>query len=115
MTLAPDHLPETPNDDEMMFLRGSTAARRALDYYLKEDVNESPSNESLFQVKPGLSSEDALVQASDLLRSAAAIAYALANNKLGETRDLAFSVVYLIDMAKAMLECPQRLPGTEAR
>ncbi|SDU90842.1 DUF6124 family protein [Pseudomonas mucidolens] len=115
MTTVPDHLPETPDDDEMMFLRGSTAARRALDYYLKEDVNDPPPNESLFALKPGISSEEALVHASDLLRSAAAIAYELANSKLGETRDLAFSVVYLIDMAKAMLDCPRRLPDTETR
>ncbi|MFO2462924.1 DUF3077 domain-containing protein [Pseudomonas sp. 15FMM2] len=114
MTTAPDHLPGT-SDDELMFLRGSTAVRRALDYYLKEDVSQTSSNENLFKINPDLSTEDALVHASDLLRSASAIAYGLANNKLGETRDLAFSVVYLIDMAKAMLECPLQRTDTEMR
>ena len=109
MTTPPDHLPSTPDNDEIKFLQGSDAARRALDYYLKEDPGPTPDDVAWFEANPTVSSEEALIHASDLLRSAAAIAYELANNKLGGTRDLAFSVVYLIDMAKAMLERPLQL------
>lgn len=113
MTTTLDHLPGTPDDDEIKFLQGSEAARRALDYYLKEDT-EPVDDVAFFEANTHVSSEEALVHASDLLRSAAAIAYELANNKLGGTRDLAFSVVYLIDMAKAMLERPLQLAGGKA-
>ncbi|MFA7944377.1 DUF6124 family protein [Pseudomonas brenneri] len=110
MTTPPDHLPGTP-DDEVKLLQGSDAARRALDYYLKEDPGLASDDVAWFEANPAVSSEEALIHASDLLRSAAAIAYELADNKLGGTRDLAFSVVYLIDMAKAMLERPLQLAG----
>lgn len=111
MTATPDHLDGTPDTDEIKFLQGSDAARRALDYYLKEDTDPASDDMAWFEANPTVSSEEALIHASDLLRSAAAIAYELANNKLGGTRDLAFSVVYLIDMAKAMLERPLQLAG----
>lgn len=111
MTTAPDHLSGTPDDDELKCLQGSDAAQRALDYYLKTNTDPAPEDVAFFEANPHVSSEEALVHASDLLRSAAAIAYELANNKLGGTRDLAFSVVYLIDMAKAMLERPLQLAG----
>ncbi|NMX64520.1 DUF3077 domain-containing protein [Pseudomonas sp. WS 5059] len=111
MTTTPDHLPGTPDDDEIKCLQGSDAARRALDYYFKEDAEPTSDDVAWFEASPTVSHEEALVHASDLLRSAAAIAYELANNKLGGTRDLAFSVVYLIDMAKAMLERPLQLVG----
>ncbi|WP_350616016.1 DUF3077 domain-containing protein [Pseudomonas sp. HY7a-MNA-CIBAN-0227] len=104
MTLSPDHQPSTPDEDELLFLHSSGAAQRALDYYLKTDVTESVTDGTLFEVKAEVSDEEALLHASDLLRSAAATAYESANGTLGNSRDLAFSVVYLIDMARAMLE-----------
>ncbi|MBF8007078.1 DUF3077 domain-containing protein [Pseudomonas brenneri] len=110
MNTTPDHLPGTP-DDEIKLLQDSAAAQRALDYYLKEDPGLAADDVTWFEANPAVSSEEALIHASDLLRSAAAIAYELADNKLGGTRDLAFSVVYLIDMAKAMLERPLQLAG----
>ena len=58
--------------------------------------------------------EEALVHASDLLRSAAATAYESANSAHGNSRDLAFSVVYLIDMAKVMVERSLRLSARGA-
>lgn len=50
--------------------------------------------------------EDSLIQVSDILRcaSATATAYETGDNLDGLKRDLAFSVVHLINMAKAELE-----------
>ncbi|WP_404942817.1 DUF6124 family protein, partial [Pseudomonas protegens] len=40
----------------------------------------------------------------DLLRCAAATAYDAADNLRGANRDLAFSVVHMIDLAKALVD-----------
>jgi hypothetical protein len=104
MMTSPDPLPETLEHNELHGMRNSDAAQRALDYYLKEDMSVSIPDGTLFTLKPGISQEEALVHASDLLRSAAATAYESASSHQGNQRDLAFSVVYLIDMAKAMVE-----------
>ncbi|KFE46704.1 MULTISPECIES: DUF6124 family protein [Pseudomonas] len=48
--------------------------------------------------------EDSLIQVSDILRCASATAYETGDNLDGLKRDLAFSVVHLINMAKAELE-----------
>lgn len=114
MTTSPHRLPETPETSELLDMRGSSAAQRALDYYLKEDMSPSPSDDTFFRVKPDISHEEALVHASDLLRSAAATAYESANSHQGNQRDLAFSVVYLIEMAKAMVERSLQAPKAQA-
>ncbi|MFC6337942.1 DUF3077 domain-containing protein [Pseudomonas sp. CCM 7891] len=115
MTTSPDYQPNTLNDDELLNLRSSGAAQRAIDYYLKENVSGPCIDDALFEVKTDVSDEEALVHACDLLRSAAATAYESANSSLGNSRDLAFSVVYLIDMAKAMVERSLRAPGRANR
>ncbi|WP_426133812.1 DUF6124 family protein [Pseudomonas sp. PWP3-1b2] len=112
MTMSPCLLNETADNDELHGMRSSGAARRALDYYLKEDVSAPVPDDCFFDIKPGISHEDALIHASDLLRSAAATAYESASNHKGNQRDLAFSVVYLIDMAKAMVERSLQAPAT---
>jgi len=104
-------LPGTPDENELLLLRSTGAAQRALDYYLKEHVAESAVEDTLFEAKAGISDEDALIHASELLRSAAAIAYESANGTHGNSRDLAFSVVHLIDMAKVMVERSLGLPA----
>lgn len=114
MTTSPYHQPGTCDTDELLVMRNSGAAQRALDYYLKEDVSTPVTDESFFDIKPGISHEDALVHASDLLRSAAAAAYESASSRQGNQRDLAFSVVYLIDMAKAMVEQTLQAPAGQA-
>ncbi len=114
MTTSPHHLPETPQNTELHDMRCSGAAQRALDYYLKEEMSAPDSDPSFFTLKPGISQEEALVHASDLLRSAAATAYESASSHQGNQRDLAFSVVYLIDMAKAMVERSLRAPNAQA-
>lgn len=106
--------PETPEHNELNDMRSSGAARRALDYYLKEDMSAPVADGTLFAIKPDITQEEALVHASDLLRSAAATAYESANSHQGNQRDLAFSVVYLIDMAKAMVERSLRAPQVQA-
>ncbi|KAF2411264.1 DUF6124 family protein [Pseudomonas antarctica] len=114
MTTRPYHLPSTSETDELLVMRNSGAAQRALDYYLKEDVSTPITDASFFDIKPGVSHEDALVHASDLLRSAAAAAYESASSRQGTQRDLAFSVVYLIDLAKAMVEQTLQVPVGQA-
>jgi len=114
MTTSPYLLPELPEDTEMHDLRSSGAAQRALDFYLKEEMSAAAPDGALFAIKPGISQEEALVHASDLLRSAAATAYESASSHQGNHRDLAFSVVYLIDMAKAMVERSLQAPAAQA-
>jgi hypothetical protein len=114
MTTSPYLLHEPPENAELHDMRNSSAAQRALDYYLKEDMSPSALDGAFFAIKPGISQEEALVHASDLLRSAAATAYESASNHRGNHRDLAFSVVYLIDMAKAMVEQSLQLPKAQA-
>ncbi|UII69463.1 DUF3077 domain-containing protein [Pseudomonas sp. HN11] len=104
MTTTPYLPPEITEETELHDLRSSRAAQRALDFYLKEDMSASVPDDALFVINPGISQEEALVHASDLLRCAAATAYESASSHQGNHRDLAFSVVYLIDMAKAMVE-----------
>ncbi|MBX8537812.1 hypothetical protein K5D33_24230 [Pseudomonas cichorii] len=53
---------------------------------------------------PFPSLEESLLHVSDLLRCAAATAYETGDTLNGPKRDLAFSVVHLIGMAKAELE-----------
>ncbi|MCI3947633.1 hypothetical protein BW686_25330 [Pseudomonas syringae] len=48
--------------------------------------------------------EDSLIHISDILRCAAATAYETGDSLNGPKRDLAFSVVHLINMAKTELE-----------
>ncbi|MBY8944865.1 MULTISPECIES: DUF6124 family protein [unclassified Pseudomonas] len=114
MTTSPYPLSETPENDDVQGLRSSGAAQRALDFYLKENMSAPVQDDSFFAIKPGISQEEALVHASDLLRSAAATAYESASSHQGNQRDLAFSVVYLIDMAKAMVERSLQAPEVRA-
>ncbi|WP_460135381.1 DUF6124 family protein [Pseudomonas sp. S1_E04] len=114
MTTSPYALPERPEADDLQELRSSGAAQRALDFYLKQSMSMPTADHTLFAIKPGISQEEALVHASDLLRSAAATAYESANSHDGNHRDLAFSVVYLIDMAKAMVERSLQAPEAQA-
>ena len=114
MTTSPRLLPEPPQSDDLQDLRSSGAAQRALDFYLKENMSVPAADGALFTIKPGISQEEALVHASDLLRSAAATAYESASSHQGNHRDLAFSVVYQIDMAKAMVERSLQAPQAQA-
>jgi hypothetical protein len=104
-------LPDLQIDTSLTSPKGSAAAQRALDYYLKPAVSEEQVEERFFDVNRNIKSEEALVHAPDLLRCAAATAFESANHLQGSNRDLAFSAVHMIDMARAMvdrsLECHQ--------
>ncbi|MCP1496878.1 hypothetical protein J2Y86_001585 [Pseudomonas migulae] len=104
MTIPSNDLPDLQIDTSLTSPKGSAAAQRALDYYLKPAVSEEVEEERFFEVNRNVSSEEALVRASDLLRCAAATASESANNLHGVHRDLAFSTVHMIDMAKALLD-----------
>ncbi|MBV6824822.1 DUF6124 family protein [Pseudomonas sp. PD9R] len=97
-------LPDMQIDTSLTSPQGSAAAQRALDYYLKPAVSEEGVEERFFDVNRNISCEEALVHASDLLRCAAATAHESANHLQGASRDLAFSTVHMIDMAKAMVD-----------
>ena len=53
---------------------------------------------------PDKSLEESLAHVSGLLRCATATACESAENQAGVKRDLAFSVVHLIDMARAVVD-----------
>ncbi|WP_426140311.1 DUF6124 family protein [Pseudomonas sp. DWP3-1-2] len=59
---------------------------------------------SPFHVSDQLSVEDSLVHASELLRCAAATAFENGDRLTGTSRDLAFSVLHLVQMASAMVD-----------
>ncbi|WP_251010268.1 DUF6124 family protein [Pseudomonas fluorescens] len=85
-------------------LQDCPAAQRALDYYLKPGISEAPTEHRFFEVNRNISAEEALVHAYDLLRCAAATAQESASRLQGSSRDLAFSVVHMIDLVKVMLD-----------
>ena len=57
--------------------------------------------------------EENLIRISDILRCAGAVAYELGDQLSGPKRHLAFAMVYLIDMARALVD--QSLTQLEAR
>jgi len=60
--------------------------------------------ETPFLANHSLTQEQALTHASDLLRCAMATAYECGDSLTGSKRDLAFSIVHLVEMANAMVE-----------
>jgi hypothetical protein len=97
-------LPDMQIDTTLTSPLDSAAAQRALDYYLKPAISEEVAEPRFFDVNRNISGEEALVHALDLLRCAAATAYESASHLQGASRDLAFSTVHMIDMAKAMVD-----------
>lgn len=91
-------------DAELEALKDNVATQRALDYYLKPSVSSRTLENKLFVVRNDLSQEEAMVHASDLLRCAIASGQESAENLEGSQRDLAFSVVYIMEMAKALVD-----------
>lgn len=104
MDITDNTLPAPENTSDFTSLNSCAAAQRALDYYLKPAVSGPQVIERFFDVSRHVSREEALVHASDLLRCAAACAHESADNLQGQRRDLVFSVVHMIDMAKAMVD-----------
>ncbi|MGC5702023.1 DUF3077 domain-containing protein [Pseudomonas sp. NFXW11] len=105
MNTSSKDVPEFDTEATLNSLKDSHAARRAMDYYLKPALNEpDKEEEKFFEIRRSLSCEEAMIHASDLLRCAAATAYDAADNLRGANRDLAFSVVHMIDLAKALVD-----------
>ncbi|MDI2143139.1 MULTISPECIES: DUF6124 family protein [unclassified Pseudomonas] len=104
MNITSKDLPDLQMDTTFTSPQGCAAAQRALDYYLKPAVSEPEVEERFFGVNNNLSGEESLVHASDLLRCAAATAFKAADGLQGVSRDLAFSVVHMVDMARAMVD-----------
>jgi hypothetical protein len=67
-------------------------------------MTQTPFDSFLSNNAEPISLEAALVRAGDLLRCASATAYESGDQLTGEKRDLAFSVVHLVDMARVMVE-----------
>ncbi|MDU8502423.1 DUF3077 domain-containing protein [Pseudomonas syringae] len=59
---------------------------------------------ALFTVNTSVSQEEALNYASDLLRCIITTAYESGDSTQGTSRDLAFSVLHMAEMAKAMVD-----------
>ena len=104
MDIAAQDTPTPPLDKSFSSLQDCPAAQRALDYYLKPGVSSAETEHRFFDVNHKVSGEEALVHACDLLRCAAATAHESANRLQGSNRDLAFSVVHMIDLVKVMLD-----------
>ncbi|MFW9081374.1 DUF6124 family protein [Pseudomonas sp. P2757] len=104
MNITSKDLPDLQMDTTFTSPQGNAAAQRAMDYYLKPAVSEPDVDERFFGVNRNLSGEESLVHASDLLRCAAATAFKAADGLQGVSRDLAFSVVHMVDMARAMVD-----------
>jgi hypothetical protein len=104
MNTSSKDVPELENDGQLSALKGSQAACRAMDYYLKPAMTEQGKDNRLFEIRHSVSHEEAMIQASDLLRCAAATAYSAADNLRGTSRDLALSVMHMVDLAKALVD-----------
>jgi len=71
---------------------------------LKITTVPSPTNPLPFKVNDQLNTEDILAHASELLRCASATAYECGDSLKGSQRDMAFSVMHLVQMASAMVD-----------
>jgi hypothetical protein len=96
--------PEENEEAPYSSLKNCAAAQRALDYYLKPGVSEQEVKEQLFKVNESIGEEEALIHAADLMRCASAIAYESAVDLQGAKRDLAFSVVHMLELARSLME-----------
>jgi hypothetical protein len=67
-------------------------------------IEETKSTSALFTINDTVSHEQALNYASDLLRCIITTAYESGDNSIGTSRDLAFSVVHMAEIAKAMVD-----------
>ena len=95
---------KTEPDAELEALKDSAATQRALDYYLKPSVTQRSTEHKVFTVREGLSLEEAMVHASELLRYALAYAHECAGSLQGAQRDLTLGAVHFIEMAKDLVD-----------
>ena len=80
------------------------AAQRAFKHYALHSQLVSASSEKLFTVRAGLSTEEALSNACEMLESAAVSAYDCTEHLEGSSRKQVMAVVQLIEMAQLLVE-----------
>ena len=73
-------------------------------FYRYPDLFENPEPGTLFAVRPGVPMDAALECASNILASALGSATLAAHDYHGERSDALWSAVYLLEMAKALLD-----------
>lgn len=93
-------------------LSNSDAARRALDFYLNPTPAADLVHDSWLVPRDGLNETQATDHAIELLRCAAATANESANGLQGIPRDLALTVLHMINMARTVLE---HMPNSHQR
>jgi len=71
---------------------------------LNTNLAATPAEPAFFRANEGVSLEQALVHASELLRCATATAYECGDSLKGSQRDLAFSVMHLVQMVQALVD-----------
>ncbi|MES2869984.1 MAG: DUF3077 domain-containing protein [Pseudomonadota bacterium] len=94
----------TDADIELEALKDSAATQRALDYYLKPAVSQLLTDHKLFHMRDGVSQEDAMVHASELLRCTLASAHGSVESLQGAQRDLVLSLMYFMEMTKMCVD-----------
>lgn len=84
----------------------SEAARRALDYYLNPTPHPVAvvSDTPLVIARKDLTPTEAAEHAANLLRCAAATAFCSADMLKGASRDACYTVMHMINMARALLD-----------
>ena len=71
---------------------------------LNTNLATTSAEPAFFRANEGVSLEQALVQASELLRCATATAYECGDNLKGSQRDLAFLVMHLVQMVQTLVD-----------
>ena len=81
----------------------SKAAQQALDKHCLDP--SSSLAHALFEVRHSITTEEALITASEVLDCANATAYEAADGLCGAQRKHALAVVHLVSMAQALVDC----------
>ncbi|QJI27980.1 DUF3077 domain-containing protein [Pseudomonas sp. ADAK18] len=97
--VTPNPPPYSLNDSKL-----HDAAQRAFKHYELHSQPASPASEKLFTVRTGLSTEEALSNASEILESAAVSAYDCTGHLEGSSRKQVLAVVQLIEMAQLLVD-----------
>ncbi|PHN53569.1 hypothetical protein AO268_11365 [Pseudomonas sp. ICMP 8385] len=71
---------------------------------MNNDLPMKSTSSNIFNVRPGLSPEDALTNASELLASAVSMGYHGAFELVGAQRDKALGILQLVEMAQMLVD-----------
>lgn len=92
--------PTTYSDKDL----DSEAARRALDYYLNPTPASTNVDSTLWTLREDVPAEMVDNHIMNLLRSAAATACESASHQQGNTREVMYALMHMINMARSLLE-----------